>query len=58
MEHYYINFSFASNNWLVKNQSENPEEAGKIIQIFQTKKAAEDYISKLNEKEYGTKKNV
>ena len=54
---YYINFSFTSNNWLVKKIGEG-EEAGKIIQIFQTKKAAEDYISKLNEKEYGTKKNV
>ena len=46
MEKYYINFSYASNNWLVKEVGEG-EEAGKIIQIFLTKKAAEEYLSKL-----------
>lgn len=49
---YYINFSFTSNNWLVKKIGEG-EEAGKIIQIFQTKAKAEEFIKKLEEQENG-----
>jgi len=50
MEKYYINFSYASNNWLVKKTSENEKEAGKIIQIFSDKKKAEEFIKKLEAK--------
>lgn len=57
MEKYYINYSFASCNYLVRQTGEG-DEAGKIIQIFSDKKKAEDFIKQLNEKENGTEKNV
>lgn len=57
-EKYYINWSIHSNNFLVKKQSENPEEAGQIVQIFSSKEKAEKFIQELNEKENVTKKNV
>jgi hypothetical protein len=53
MEKYYVNWSVHSGNWLVKKQSENPEEAGKIVQIFSSKEKAEKYCAELNEKEDG-----
>jgi len=49
IEKYYINWSIHSNNWLVKKQG--GEDAGKIIQILQTKADAEKYIRKLEENE-------
>ena len=52
-EKYYINWSIHSNNWLVKKTSDKPEEAGKIVQIFQTKERAEKFCNELNKKEYG-----
>ena len=55
-EKYYINYSYASCNWLVKQTGEG-EEAGKIIQIFTDKAKAEKFIKELNEKENGKRKN-
>jgi hypothetical protein len=54
-EEYYINFSYASNNWLVKKVG--GEDPGKIIQIFNEKEKAEKFIKELELKKHGKTKN-
>lgn len=50
MTQYYINWSVHSNNWLVK-KTEEGNEFGKIVQIFQTKEKAEKFLKELLERE-------
>jgi uncharacterized protein YfcZ (UPF0381/DUF406 family) len=51
MKKYYINYSYASCNYLIKKVSEDEKEAGKIIQIFSDKRKAEEFLKKLEESE-------
>lgn len=50
MNKYFINWSPYTGNYLVKRIGD-----GKILQIFEDKRKAEEFIKELEEKEYGKK---